>query len=569
MALNPDELRLVALTAEGKLDGAAKADVTDIAKREATAATTTLRAQLPSREDVSTKLDAAVFEAYIQRASLAGGNIPQPGGGQPTTPTISAHDNGNGTATIGGITVPTLTAEKLTGTAVRAVQAIQFANNWNVCSPEFGADPTGAKDSTAAIQAAIDRAATQPYGGAVYIPAGVYKVSYPFIALKGWVEVYGDGLGTKIVATDTVPVAEKTGVFHTGTYNVRIQDKGLFRPGVRDLFIKTSIVDGHHRPCLQNVCGIVLNTDLGDGPADPDAVPRLENLEIWDTDTGIAIFGRDDQGIKAQNIRIRRCLNQGVLVGKPPTHPEYIAKVAGYPGGADNHFNMVEASGCNLAGNGCAGFEIYTSQCHLVNCKSWYNHRFRPWQDIYGLTTPGLTSTGELSGAYVPMGAEATAGATRKRQWMHDGAGFYVKATRTIIDSCQAQENGGHGFMIEWGRNQISNCASESSSWYDALSKAAKPNEAADFYICNDARGTIITGCRSDSPHENEKPHQAGRWGYYIETYIERLRISDCLCDNHAADKIAAIGNTLRDGVKIDIETIFKSTLARHKGVTS
>ena len=31
MALNPDELRLVALTAECKLDGAEKADVTDIA----------------------------------------------------------------------------------------------------------------------------------------------------------------------------------------------------------------------------------------------------------------------------------------------------------------------------------------------------------------------------------------------------------------------------------------------------------------------------------------------------------------------------------------------------------
>ena len=99
------------------------------------------------------------------------------------------------------------------------------------------------------------------------------------------------------------------------------------------------------------------------------------------------------------------------------------------------------------------------------------------------------------------------------------------------------------------------------------MSGAAAPGEAADFYICNDARGSVLSGCRSDNPHETESPGKGSRWGFYVETYIERLRVRDGMCDNHARDRIACIGKTLRDGVLIDIETIFKSTLERHKAV--
>lgn len=44
---------------------------------------------------------------------------------------------------------------------------------------DYGADPTGAKDSTSAIQAAIDAAATNPSGyiPPVYLPAGTYLVT--------------------------------------------------------------------------------------------------------------------------------------------------------------------------------------------------------------------------------------------------------------------------------------------------------------------------------------------------------------------------------------------------------
>ena len=103
-----------------------------------------------------------------------------------------------------------------------------------------GADPTGKTDSTAAIQAAIDEAAKNINGGKVYLPAGIYKVSFPFLELKPHVTVVGDGSSTWIVATADKPVTEKTGVFHTGTYNVKKTDPKLFRFGVENLFITSA-----------------------------------------------------------------------------------------------------------------------------------------------------------------------------------------------------------------------------------------------------------------------------------------------------------------------------------------
>ncbi|MBQ9106768.1 MAG: hypothetical protein IJY56_02630 [Clostridia bacterium] len=46
----------------------------------------------------------------------------------------------------------------------------------NAASKEYGADPTGKTDSTAAIQAAIDYVAFKLKGGTVYLPAGNYRI---------------------------------------------------------------------------------------------------------------------------------------------------------------------------------------------------------------------------------------------------------------------------------------------------------------------------------------------------------------------------------------------------------
>ena len=58
---------------------------------------------------------------------------------------------------------------------------------------QFGADPTGATDSTLQIQAAIDSIPNS--GGAIKIPAGVYKITQPLLVSKYNFSIFGDGAG--------------------------------------------------------------------------------------------------------------------------------------------------------------------------------------------------------------------------------------------------------------------------------------------------------------------------------------------------------------------------------------
>ena len=214
----------------------------------------------------------------------------------------------------------------------------------NVCDSKYNADPTGVRDSTSAIQKAVDDVAAQG-GGSVEIPGGIYRVSYPFIEMKHRVEIFGHGQATRIVAfTDkSIPSTkngsyECTGVFHTGSYTTPMsggtnQNKPM-RMGVRDLFIRTNkynlpldsksnqiFLEKHTQP-VDNVAGVIFHTRIADAnPGEPDAVPTLSNIEIWDTAIGVAILGLDDQGMKIDKIRIRQTLRQGLLVGKPVGHP--------------------------------------------------------------------------------------------------------------------------------------------------------------------------------------------------------------------------------------------------------
>ncbi|WP_116953396.1 glycosyl hydrolase family 28-related protein [Jiangella endophytica] len=66
---------------------------------------------------------------------------------------------------------------------------------------DHGADPTGTADSTAAIQAALDAAATTAGGAVVSIPAGHYAVSgrMTFPATSNPIHLVGDGQGSTTV----------------------------------------------------------------------------------------------------------------------------------------------------------------------------------------------------------------------------------------------------------------------------------------------------------------------------------------------------------------------------------
>jgi hypothetical protein len=101
--------------------------------------------------------------------------------------------------------------------------------NWvNVLN--YGADPTGATDSTAAIQAAIDYVQINgnvSYGqGTVYIPSGVYKILGTLTVSKSFVTIQGQSIqGTSLNSYSNNPCINITGAGQNDiTRDVQIND---------------------------------------------------------------------------------------------------------------------------------------------------------------------------------------------------------------------------------------------------------------------------------------------------------------------------------------------------------
>lgn len=135
-------------------------------------------------------------------------------GTNPTSTLAFNHAGSSNTASvsISNLTVPgsasfaTLSASSnnpslkylATGTgAVSRTYASKFGDVVSVT--DFGADPTGSADSTAAINNAIG--AVTSTGGTVYLPGGTYKISSAIVlpATNASVSLIGSGFGTKIV----------------------------------------------------------------------------------------------------------------------------------------------------------------------------------------------------------------------------------------------------------------------------------------------------------------------------------------------------------------------------------
>lgn len=405
---------------------------------------------------------------------------------------------------------------------------------------DAGADPTGVTDSTAIINAAI-HATHIAGGGTVYLPAGHYKVSAPFIELLGGVHLQGAGRESTVIFADTgAGASSKTAIIHAGSWHAPRIGRDNLLMGVSDLWIKSS----HPRPSHvssvtprpgqdgmhQNIGGILLHTELGDNPPEPDGTHRIENVLIWDVAFGVAVLGLDDQGCQLRNIRVRRTLGPGVVIGKSPDHLASVTAGRREIGAADNILDAVDVSGANIAGGTSAGFEIYATNTTLTSCKSWYNRR----------------STHGIDGK--PAGIWDTAS---NHKFTAAGAGFFIRGGRNMLASCTAQENGGHGIVIVGHSSQVTGCRSASSSWHDCVGGEAKPAEAADYFIANWAHHLIL----SNNIAQAEYKGRSARTGFAIEKWSHdvqgRSNLTVDIPTPHMAKSLGALNR-----IEINHETL-------------
>lgn len=406
--------------------------------------------------------------------------------------------------------VEVIEAEQAHGQATQpqSVQASAAPAHRTVNVVEAGADPAGVKDSTAVINDAIRRV-HEAGGGTVHLPAGAYRVSAPFIELLGGVHLQGAGRESTVIFADTGAGSEqKTAIIHAGTWFTPRIGKDNLLMGVSDLWIKSSHARPSHvssttpRPGQDgmhpNIGGILLHTELGDNPAEPDGAHRIENVLIWDVAFGVAVLGLDDQGCQLRNIRVRRALGTGVVIGKSPEHIASVTAGRRETGAADNILDGVDVSGANIAGGTSAGFEIHATNTTLLGCKAWYNRR-----SIAGVEgkTGSIWDTSNM------------------HRFTAAGAGFFIRGGRNMLASCTAQENGGHGVVIVGHSSQVTGCRSASSSWHDCVSGEAKPAEAADFFVTNWAHHLILSSNIAQAEYKGKTP----RYGFAIEKWAHDI----------------------------------------------
>ncbi|MDO4251788.1 MAG: hypothetical protein Q4C74_00915 [Rothia sp. (in: high G+C Gram-positive bacteria)] len=365
---------------------------------------------------------------------------------------------------LGGTTLGILAASR----AATPTQAEQ--NSRMLIATEHGI--TASKDSPVnqKINELIKKLADQG-GGSIIFPPGMYNVDSQGIQLSNQVSIIGMGEATQFRPIGTWD--ELSGVFRIGS-DTSPSSQPVYRTGLHDFSIKPSDNPLMHVEPIPNTVGILYNTFNGDKPADPDAAHRISGISLWDLDMGIKIKGKDDQGCMVSHIRGRRFLRSALTIGDVKENSA-----------ADNTFSMIDFSSANLSGADSANIEIYTSNCAFSQVKSWYSKRSLAFSE-----------------------AEKA------------GAGFYVKGTRNTFNQCDAQDNGGHGFVLNLGNNSLVNCIADSNGYADNVSGAARPSEAHGFHISKNAQGTQLIGCQSFNRVKENPGQSIGFWIHEANTEV-------------------------------------------------
>ena len=83
-------------------------------------------------------------------------------------------------------------------------------NGLHVNVLDYCVDPTGGVDCTDQLNKLAERLYWLG-GGSIELPAGIYKVSHPFIHLLDKVEFFGHGMSTRIIATSTDALTKAAG----------------------------------------------------------------------------------------------------------------------------------------------------------------------------------------------------------------------------------------------------------------------------------------------------------------------------------------------------------------------
>ena len=262
---------------------------------------------------------------------------------------------------------------------------------------DYGADPTGIADSTAAIQAAIDAASN------VYIPTGTYIISDPGLFTKDGLRIYGDGKTKSIfqkksntTSTDELdPILRErfVGGLATPAYNITVERLGFVGNALTG--IQTNKAAGLLRFYESyNVRVISCAFSYGRG------------------------YGMGFEGALSSSISTRRGPNVDFYAEDCDIYengrPEYLLGSDSDDGIDFKSCRRAVLVGCKSWRNGDKGYDFRAQNVTVIACHAWEN--------------VGVGFSSSVEG-------------------VQSGATTSLPAAATFI-GCWAHDNGGNGFVV-------------------------------------------------------------------------------------------------------------------------
>lgn len=306
-----------------------------------------------------------------------------------------------------------LLAGAVAGSAGRADAATVMTPDWlNVVNQ--GADPTGAEDSTSAIQATLN--AVPAGGGAVYIPGGTYLVSEALTVASGTV-LLGDGWASELFMVADTSLDHVIDASNTSRCSIR--DLQINGNGANQTGGGTSLVGGDSSANL-TVRNLWVHGSWGQGIYFGGATGAL--IEgCYATGNGVGSVNGFGFGLNngAAYNRITGCYTSGNLEGgysvygsstSDAAHDTAISDCSAYAE-PEIGFNLYNAYNCTLTGcdavdSGTAGIQveygatnIAITGCTVSSSGGVYGINIIPTGN--GCVVSGCTSTGSGTGINV------------------------------------------------------------------------------------------------------------------------------------------------------------------------
>ena len=275
------------------------------------------------------------------------------------------------------ITDADITAAGSTTARSLSVRAADVANVL-----DYGADETGAADSTASIQAAITEAASGEKS--VYIPGGDYKLSSS-LDIPSYCRLYGDGIATRLfrdVGSTPFDMLNVEGVAHVTLVN----------------FLLDGVAKLDNGTASNRYCGVRIWANTGDDPNDIEILGihvnsttnaegqsegsrgaimleksydvRISRCKFYDNrGTCIHINGANADSetvaVASKQIQIEQCWGKGEIAPFLVAYPDGFGSMI-----AASHCEDILISGCYADGFGFSNISINGPRCTIQNCVS-------------------------------------------------------------------------------------------------------------------------------------------------------------------------------------------------------